>query len=233
MDATRSTLTAAAEAVRALHRPTDVAGTLATLVEVARLSLDDVDHVSVSLAGRDGSLETVAATDDLVRELDRVQHELGEGPCLHAALATETVVIHHARHEQRWPAYLAVAVRRGVRAQVGLRLHVDDRTLGALNLYSLHADVVGDASLELAELLAAAAATALGGVREREHLRTALESRERIGMAVGVVMERFGLDAERAFDYLARTSQHGNRKLRDVAEAVLAPEVGGITPERA
>ncbi len=230
MDATRSSLTAAAEAVRALHRPTDVAGTLATLVEVARLSLDDVDQVSVSLAGRDGSLATVAATDDLVRELDRVQHELGEGPCLHAALATETVVIHHARHEQRWPAYVAVAVRRGVRAQVGLRLHVDDRTLGALNLYSLHADVIGDASLELAELLAAAAATALGGVREREHLRTALESRERIGMAVGVVMERFGLDADRAFDYLVRASQHGNRKLRDVAEALLAPDVGSVSP---
>ncbi|MDQ1104874.1 GAF and ANTAR domain-containing protein [Nocardioides zeae] len=223
MDASGSTLTAAAQAIRALYRPTDVAGTLAAIVEVARLSLDDVDHVSVSLAGRDGSLETVAATDDLVRDLDRLQHDLGEGPCLHAALDAETVVIHHARHEQRWPAYMAVAVRRGVRAQVGLRLHVDDRVLGALNLYSLAADRIGDESLQLAELLAAAAATALGGVREREHLRTALESRERIGMAVGVVMERFGLDAERAFDYLARTSQHGNRKLRDVAEALLAP----------
>ncbi|GAB3083997.1 ANTAR domain-containing protein [Nocardioides zeae] len=166
MDASRSSL-AAARAIRALHRPTDLAATLATLVEVARLSLDDVDHVSVSLAGRDGSLETVAATDDLVRD--------------------------------------------------------HDRTLGALNLYALETDEIDGESLELAELLAAAAATALGGVRERAHLHTALESRERIGMAVGVVMERFGLDGERAFDYLVRTSQHGNRKLRDVAEALLVP----------
>lgn len=209
--------TAAARAAREVHAPTDVAGTLSTIVEVAVRSLPEVDHASVTVARSSGEVETRAASDALARELDHLQYELGEGPCLYAALAEETVLVEHVRHDQRWPRFLGEAVRRGVRAQVALRLSVDGSTFGALNLFSTTADAFSDETRDLAELFATNAALALGGVRQREHLTAAVESRQLIGAAIGIVMERFGLDEEHAFAYLARLSQTTNRKLRDVA----------------
>ncbi|MFW6773024.1 GAF and ANTAR domain-containing protein [Nocardioides sp. CPCC 205120] len=212
---------AAEEALRQVTAPRDVPTTLQTIVEVAQRTLPGIDHVSVSLARRDGTLETVAGTDEVARGLDRVQYELGEGPCLHAVLDEHTIVVEHMRHEQRWPEYVARAVREGLQAQMGLRLFVDDDTLGGLNLYSSTQETLDEGTLELAELFAAGAAVALGGVRERTQLAEALESRELIGVAVGVVMQRFGLDRTRAFEFLARTSQNSNTKMRDVAARLI------------
>lgn len=209
------------EAARQINSPRDLPTTCATIVDVARTSLPGIDHAGVTLAHRDGTFETVAATDDLVHELGRLQRELGEGPGLHVIGDEQTVLVEHAPHEQRWPAYVAEAVRRGVCAQLSLRLHVDEETLGSLDLYATGAPTIPAETVELAELFATTAALALGGVRERSHLVAALETRQQIGTATGIVMERFGLDEQRAFEYLTRVSQHGNIKLRDVARRLV------------
>lgn len=220
-DVPRSIATALAAAAREINASKDVDAMLDTIVRVAKRDMPDIDMVGISIAHRDGRVETRAATDDLVHELDNLQYELHEGPCVHSIEAEPVVLVEDLRHEQRWPAYVPLAVRRGLRAQLGLRLYVEDETLGGLNMYSLSSDTIGAETRELAEIFAAHAALTLGRVRKEDQLTEALASRKLIGQAIGIVMERFSLDEDRAFQYLSRVSQHGNVKLRAVAEELV------------
>lgn len=211
-------LTAAlAQAARELNQPRDASEILQSIVHAAAVSLPGIDHVGISIAHQDGRVETLASSDDFVRELDELQYELGEGPCLYAIEAGEVVTVNHIRHEQRWPRFVPRAVRLGLKAQMGLRLHADAQKIGGLNLYSTRTEVIDPSVEHLAELFAAHAALALGYVRRKEELDTALASRKEIGQALGIVMERFGVDEDAAFGYLRRVSSTTNTKLRDVA----------------
>jgi hypothetical protein len=105
---------------------------------------------------------------------------------------------------------------------LAVKLHLDDKgTLGGLNLYSTESEDVDIEAEHMAELFAAHAAVALGSVSERHQLNQALESRKVIGMAVGVVMERYGLDEDGAFKFLVRTSSNANVKLRVIAQDIV------------
>ena len=138
------------------------------------------------------------------------------------AVETEQVVtVNHLRHDQRWPLFASRAAALGLRSQMGLVLHSDDHTRGGLNLYSTETDVIDPDVQHLAELFAAHAALALGFVRQNEDLHSALASRKTIGQAMGIVMERYGVDEDRAFGYLRRVSSNTNVKLRDVAAGVV------------
>src|SRR4051794_34139786 len=183
---------ALAQAAREIDHHRDLSSTLSTIVTVARDSMPGIDHVGISIAYDDGRIESAATTDDLVRQLDALQYSLGEGPCLHAAFSGEdpVVVVEHAADDLRWPRYLPRAVALGVRSQLGLRLYVEEETLGALNLYSTSSDVIPEDTQHLAELFATHAALALGRTRREESLTSALTSRKTIGQAVGIVMER-------------------------------------------
>jgi GAF domain-containing protein len=213
---------ALATAARDLEDPQDLDSTLEAIITVARDSMPEVDHVGISVAYRDGRVETKAMTDEVVGALDRLQYELGEGPCLHAMECGKTVTVRHARHEQRWPGFIAGAVRLGLRSQIGVRLNVGTHTLGALNMYSFTADEISAETEQLAELFAAHVALALGHSQRLEHLNAALASRKVIGLALGILMERFGIDEDRAFAYLTRVSATTETKLRDVAASVVA-----------
>jgi GAF domain-containing protein len=164
---------------------------------------------------------TRAMSDPVVGELDRLQYEFGEGPCLHAMDSGETVRVPDARHEQRWPSFIPAAVRLGLRSQLGVRLNVAEQTIGALNVYSFSADAIGPDSEQLAELFAAHAALTLGHAERLENLNAALASRKTIGLALGILMERLEIDEDRAFAYLTRMSASTETKLRDVAAQVV------------
>src|SRR3954454_11561640 len=212
---------ALARAARDLSDPQGLDSTLATIITVARDSMPEIDHVGISVSHRDGRVETRAMTDEVVGELDRLQYELGEGPCLHAMDSHATVVVSDARHEQRWPQFIPAAVQMGLRSQLGVRLHVGEHTIGALNMYSFSADEISAESEQLAELFAAHAALALGHAQRVENLNAALASRKVIGLALGILMERLGIDEDRAFAYLTRISASTETKLRDVAASVV------------
>jgi GAF domain-containing protein len=212
---------ALAVASRDLDDPQDLDATLTTIVTVARDSMPEVDHVGISVGHRSGQVETRAMSDPVVGDLDRLQYELGEGPCLHAMDSGETVVVPHARHEQRWPRFIPAAVRLGLRSQLGVRLNVGAQTIGALNVYSFSADEISGESAQLAELFAAHAALALGHAQRLENLNAALASRKTIGLALGILMERLDVDEDRAFAYLTRISATTETKLRDVAASVV------------
>ncbi len=207
---------AIATAARDINAPRDLASTLDAIVRVAAQCLPGIDHAGISIAHRGGQIETRAGTDPLVWDLDALQHALGEGPSLHV-VAQQVTVGDHLRNEQRWPRYVAGALEHGVKAQLGIRLYVEDETLGILNLYSTEKETIDPEVVRAAELFATHAALALGRARREEELTAALHSRRVIGMALGLVMERFSLDQERAFDYLTRVSQQSNVKLRDIA----------------
>lgn len=205
------------EAARALRSPMSVDETLDAIVYAARHTVPGFDHVGVSITHRDGTIETRAGTDPLVYELDSIQYELREGPCYDAITEHEVIVAEDARHSERWPHYMPRAVQRGLRAQLAVGLYEDGDSLGGLNLYATAVEGVDPDAVHIAELFASHAALALGRSRSERQLNEAIDSRQTIGQAIGIVMERYQLDGHRAFQFLVRTSQTGNVKLRDVA----------------
>ena len=222
---------ALAEAVRDVKDPQGLDASLQTIVMVARDSLPDVEHVGISLTYPDGALETRASSAPFVVELDRLQHELGEGPALQALAGEPIVRVAPAATEVRWPRYTPEAVRRGVRSQVVVRLHAEGRTLGALNACSVSSDVVSPETERTVEIFAAHASLVLGHARQVENLNTALASRRVIGLALGLVMERHDLDEDTAFAYLTRISATTQTKLREVAVTIVAEHHARVSLE--
>ncbi len=210
-----------AEAARSFSTAPDQEVQLESIVTAAASMLPDIDHVGISLAMRNGRIETPASSDEFAAKLDEIQSDVGEGPCVYAAEAETIVRVEPARHEQRWPKFISLAVPLGLRSALGVRLLSDDETMGALNLYSTSSDTISLETTHLADLFAAQAAVALGWMRREDELTTAMESRRTIGMALGIVMQRFDVDDSRAFRYLTRVSNDHNIKLRDVATQVI------------
>jgi GAF domain-containing protein len=217
------TMTAAlARAAKEIHQASGMEETLDAIVRSARDTLPDIDHIGLSIGHKDGRIETLAATDDLVLTFDTMQLDVGEGPCVYAMEAEAVVRVEHARHEQRWPLFIPRAVAAGLRSQLGVRLHVDEVEMAALNMYSTSSETLDPDLEDFAELFASYASLALGHARREDQLNQAIVSRRVIGQATGIVMERYAVDEGAAFRYLTRTSNDTNVKLRDLAQQIVA-----------
>ena len=125
------------------------------------------------------------------------------------------------RHEQRWPRYVPQAWDAGVRSQLAVKLYLDKGTLGGISFYSTTSDEVSHEAQAMARLFATHAAIALGHAQEREALTEGLQTRKTIGEALGILMERYEMDEDRAFAFLVRASSHTNIKLRAVAQQLV------------
>lgn len=136
-----------AQVAREINAPRGLDATLQTIVDAAARSLPGIDHVGITFAHSDGTLETAAATDDFVLALDRLQYQVGDGPCL--------------------------------------------------------------------------AGSGRGPVLRGAHSRPVGRPRQMIGQAIGIIMERHGLDETRALDYLLQVSTRSNTKVREVARNVV------------
>ena len=211
-----------AEAVRTLYEPRSLDATLQTIVEVACNSVPGFDHVGIATLEKKDVIATRAFVGDLVVPLDKMQYGLREGPCSAALQGDDTVCVSNLQHEQRWPRYVPQAREAGVRSQLAVKLYLGKDTLGSVNFYSTLADDVSDDAQALARLFATHAAIALGHAQEREAFAEGLQSRKTIGQALGVLMERYEIDEDRAFAFLVRASSHGNIKLRAVAQELVA-----------
>jgi GAF domain-containing protein len=162
-----------------------------------------------------GILRTVAATGDLARRLNAIEHELDEGPCVQAE--HRSYRIDDMSTDTRWPRFAAAAHAHGVRSMLGYRLFTSGRTLGALDLYSSKLNAFNAESEVVGELFAAHAAIALIGSTQQAEWKTALNSRDTIGMAKGILMHRERLTEELAFTLLVSASQKANIKIHDLA----------------
>ena len=196
--------------------------TLQAIAEVARDSVPGFDQVGISTLSTNGKVETRAFTGDLVLQLDKVQYDLREGPCVETLRDSDVVTAPHIRHDQRWPRYVPEAVSLGVQSQLAVKLYLDEEgTLGGINFYSTVSEEVDPDAEALADLFAAHSAIALGHARERENLNEALHSRKVIGQAIGILMERYAMDEDRAFAFLVRASSQSNIKLRAIAQELV------------
>jgi hypothetical protein len=200
--------------------PDDLDKTLDRITAAAVEVLPDVDYASITVKHADGRLETFAPTDQLIVDLDAAQYDLQEGPCYEAATETVHVAAPYISDDSRFPEYGPLAAAAGIGAQAGIRLYDSPTANGALNLYSKRAGAFGDMAT-VGQLFAHQAAVALSYARQIDQLQDAVESRQIIGQAVGVTMERFGLDDARAFSFLTRLSQDTNVKLRVLAQRLL------------
>ena len=221
MSADHSIARAVAESARAMNEPDTLDGALDAIVNAARASVPGFDGVSISVLRRDGSMETVAGSDQLPWMLDDIQYELQQGPCVDSLRGQPVVFAEHLRHRQEWPEYVPRAVEHGVRAQLGLQLHVGGEVLGGLNLYSTTQEVIEPDAREVAEPFAIHATLALARAQKIDQLQAAIESRQVVGQAVGMLMERYQLSDERAFQFLVRASSTGGLKLRDIAQEMV------------
>jgi transcriptional regulator with GAF, ATPase, and Fis domain len=186
-------------------------------VQAAVTEIDGADYAGVMLLVKDG-VSTEASTTELVERIDAAQCDAGDGPCLTSLRDELTVRSDDLRHDSRWPKFGAAAADFGIHSMLALQLFVDGDNLGALNLYSEQSNSFNDADENVGLLLASHAAVAVVDARKIDHLRIALDSRDLIGQAKGILMERLKVNASQAFGMLVAISQHTHRKVNAIAE---------------
>lgn len=204
--------------VISLRRVDDV---LVDVTAAAKELIAGVDIAGVLLVGKGGTHQTLAPTSDVMFKLDELQMTTGEGPCLQAALDEIVIRTDDFRDEPRFPTYAPKVVELGLLSALSLKLYTADRTAGALNLFGYEPRPWNSEAETIGMVLAAHAASAILASRESEQLQSALSTRDRIGQAKGIIMERFKIDDVRAFEMLRKLSQDTNTKLVDVAHRVI------------
>ena len=205
------------ELARELQAEPDMDALLNHIVAATVNEIDGAAYGGISLV-RGRTVQAIAATDPLVERLDELQNELDSGPCLSSLREAVTVRSDDLRAEPRWPEFVAAADAAGIRSMLSVQLFVDAENLGALNLYATEPDTFTTADESTAVALAAHAAVAMKGARIEDNLRSALGSRDVIGQGKGILMERYKIGPDEAFNLLVLSSQRANRKLRDVAD---------------
>jgi GAF domain-containing protein len=210
-----------AELARAAAAPRSLDDVLFDVTATSKEIIPGTDTAGVLLIVKGGKFESLAGTDDLPHKLDELQVKYNEGPCVEAALDELIVRTDDFREEQRWPRYSAAVVEIGVLSGLSFKLYTSDRTAGALNLFSFKPNAFDAEAETIGAVLAAHAAAAILASRQEQQLESALSTRDRIGQAKGIIMERYGVDDLRAFDLLRSLSQDSNTKLIDIAQQVI------------
>jgi ANTAR domain/GAF domain len=193
---------------------------LKTLVESAARNIPGAELVSVTVRLGHEPLRTLSATDPLAEQADRLQYELREGPCYAAVTDGRFVLVNEMAAAVEFPRYAPRAVALGIGAQAGIQLLRNGETAG-LNLYARGAGAFDRGTVQIAELFATQAGALLGYAAQVEQLSDALHTRTDIGTAVGILMERYGIDRHRAFAFLTRNSQAHNIKVRVLAQQII------------
>lgn len=212
-------LVAAMEALaRELHdRRGSVEETLQAISAAAVANVPGAGSAGVSVLTGRGRLERRAATDDLPGRVADLQNEAAEGPCLQCLHDRRPVLVPDLAVDDRWPRFASRVRALPVGSMVSAPLVVQDGGLGSLSLYAPAAHAFEEAALDVLTVLAGHAAIALAGAQSDEGLRTALASRDLIGQAKGILMERHKVTGQEAFLMLVTVSQARNVKLRDIA----------------
>ena len=214
----------------------DLDDTLHRVAQLAVAGLPTCDMAYVTLV-RDGQPVTRGATDARAQQFDAVQYRTGDGPCLAAWRTNRISRLDSAQTDVRWPELADAARTAGIRSVMAVPLQVREAAIGALNLYSTREQAFGDHDGEVGQLFADQAVIALENAKTHAaavtlagQLREALASRGRIEQAKGVLIARHGCTPDTAFEMLVAQSQDENRKLRVVADDIVAIAQNGAGP---
>jgi hypothetical protein len=225
-----------AHLTRGLLDATTVTDVLTQLTAAAVELVPGADVASVTLRAPDGQFHTPVSTGRPAAELDRIQYDIGEGPCVDAAQMLGAGIAYSDEAAKTWPRFGIEASVRGVTAVLAASLQLDARPsglIGALNLYARQPEGFRPGARDTALLLVTHASLALARAQVAAwselrvlHLQRALDGRDVIGQAKGILMQERGLSAGEAFDLLRRTSQNLNVKLATLAAAIAARNTG-------
>ena len=218
----RDLATELAELARSLQQEPDGDAILAGFVRAALELVPGADEGSVSVVQGRKNIGSRAPSSDLPKRIDALQMETNEGPCLEAAYEHRTVRVPDMATEDRWPLFARRASEAGARGMLSIQIWVTGDDLGALNLYSYEADAFTDESENIGLLVASHAAVAFAEAEESRQLREAVDSRDLIGQAKGILMERHRISGPQAFIALSVASQRTNTKLRKVVDHLIS-----------
>ncbi len=200
-----------------LHETSTPHSTLRTAVRLAVHIMPGAEHAGISVIERGDKLRTLAWTDEVVRSAEsrhtgREQHghwdQLWHSPVARIA---------DSEADDGWDVLSAL----GLRSALSLRLRADKRRLTVLTAYARKPGVFDEDATRIGRLFTAHVSIALDSATVREQLTEAMHTRDLIGQATGILMERQGIDAAAAFESLVRASQRENVKLRDLARRIV------------
>jgi GAF domain-containing protein len=205
---------------------------LRDVAEFAAHAIPGADGVSIALVDPQhgiSSVQTWAATEVLVHEIDTVQyHELHEGPCISCMHTRRPTVSGSLGSDSRWPHFGGRVARMRMHSALALPLIVDEQVIGSINAYAKARDAFAEHAVQLGSQFARPAAVSvynaqlLASAHERTlRLQRALESRAVIDQAIGIIRSRSGGSADEAFERLTQISQSENIKLYAVAERLV------------
>lgn len=208
------------ELAREMEAEPDFAAVMDRIVTSTVTELSGAVGAAITLLER-GRVTSPAHSSELAGKVGVIQSETGEGPCVDTAREEVTIRVDDLSTSDTWPTFAARAVDLGIKSLLSFQLFVGRDSMGALDVYSDRVNGFDAVDEETGLLLASHAALTMNSARQVSTLETALTTRDLIGQAKGILMERFQLDSTRAFDVLNRLSQHTNRKLRDIAQEVV------------
>lgn len=230
-DASADLAAACLALVRALQPWPPPTRALALVAEHAAAAVPGADCASVAVLQRGTEWRIVAHTDERARVVERARLRSGDGPEPETvgvpgsgtarAAASVVRVADTAGPRARWTRFSAAADVQGVRSALVCPLWSEREQLGALSLYSTVPHAFDDASADAAALFGGYASLALSHGALVDSLRAGLASRQSIGEATGILMERYKVRSAEAFEMLVAASQRLNTKLRDIATRVV------------
>lgn len=206
---------------RVVQQQTDPHTTMVEIVRAAVALIPGCDEGSISVVRGRRSVTSEAASGELPQVVDAIQDEVQQGPCLDAVYQQETVRVADMASETRWPRFTARACQAGAAGMLSFQLYVEGDNLGALNLFSRRPWAFNDESEHVGLLFASHAAIAYAAAQQQANMARTVATRQLIGRAEGILMERHKITGDQAFALLVRASQHTHLKLRDVAERLI------------
>ena len=212
-DTVQSTL---AELVSALVRGAGIEEMLTKLTSASVALVPGAEFAKISLIGN-GHLRSIAATSESIALLDGAQQAAGQGPCLDAVRTQKPIRCSDLRTDVRWPQFARAATTAGVHRVLSCPLDMPGGSGATLTVFGSQPGAFGSGSATIATMLASHAALALLTAEHERQFRAALATRDIIGQAKGMLMERFGVDSARAFALLKQMSQETNTPVRQLA----------------
>lgn len=203
-----------------LHAEPTAERTIERITEYAKVATS-CDDAGIMLVHARNQIETAAATAQRVGESHNLQIVHDEGPCLDAIEGEAVYRSPDVEVDPRWKKWGPAVAELGLHSVLSLRLETSTRRYGSLNLYAEKPDAFDDDDVAVATIFVRHASVALANAHNEEGLQVAIDARKLIGQAQGILMERFDIDADRAFDFMRRQSQHHNVKLRYVAQWIV------------
>ena len=216
-----------AELIQQLYSRSDADSdtVIAELAEHAAIEIPGAQYAGVTVTRNAKQIDTPAATHKWPILLDEIQQRHREGPCLTAAWDEKTVHVADLETDDRFPMYRRDALEQTpIRSVMAFQMFIAGETMGALNVYAEQPNAFGQVSRDMGLIFAAHSSVAWNAARRDEQFKRALASRDTIGQAKGMIMERYGVDAVQAFEVLRKLSQDSNVPLVQVATDLVADQ---------